>query len=98
MASPFFGPPPLSVVGSSPPHPAVSPEIGSTTNTAEMIDGSAAAAGFNVGAMGGAPAAPGRAQLTCEDRRWEWDRRAAALRSTRITCQPWLRRYRSASA
>ena len=63
MASPFFGPPPLSVVGSSPPHPAVSPEIGSTTNTAEMIDGSAAAAGVNVGAMGGAPAAPGCPQL-----------------------------------
>src|SRR5437762_12148693 len=63
MASPFFGPPPLRVVGSSPPHPAASPEIGSTTNTAEMIDGSAAAAGVRFGAMGGAPAPPGRPQL-----------------------------------
>src|SRR5438477_2291804 len=63
MASPFFGPPPLKMVGSPAPHGVVSPEIGSTTNTAEMMLGSAAAAGVSVGAMGGAEPAPGRPQL-----------------------------------
>src|SRR5437867_12581600 len=63
MASPFFGPPPDSVVGSSPPHPAVSPEMGSTMNVAEMMVGSAAAAGVRVGAVGGLLPTPATPQL-----------------------------------
>src|SRR6266536_760855 len=50
-------------VGSLAPQLVVSPEMGSTMKTAEMLVGSAAAAGVRAGGDGGAPAAPGAPQL-----------------------------------
>src|SRR5260370_17338452 len=53
MASPFF---PAITVGSPAPQAVESVAIGSLTKTAEMMLGSAAAAGVSVGGLGAAPA------------------------------------------